>query len=206
MSKRDTHKKTSWRHIELPHEIILASASPRRAAILRQIGLRFTQKVSNIRETGSGALAPADLTQRLACRKAREIVKTHKKAVVIGCDTMVIYKGKIFGKPKDKEQALAMLTKLNGRYHEVCSGVAVKLPGRNIAAASEITKVYFHTMSRRELQWYVNTGESMDKAGAYGIQGKGAMLVKKIEGCYYNVVGFPLNKFLNIMDSLYGAA
>lgn len=182
----------------LKHGIILASASPRRAAIFRQMGFPFKQVPSKIEEEERDA-SPAEFARQMACAKAKAIGDKRTNSIVIGCDTVVVLDGKIFGKPRNSKEAMRMLSALNGKCHQVCSGIAVAFPGRRMVSGVETTKVLFRKLEKKELQWYVNTGEPLDKAGAYGIQGKGAVLVKRIEGCYYNVVGFPLSKFAELM-------
>lgn len=177
-------------------ELILASASPRREELLKQMGLTFRVIPSNVEE-GQPYLPLRDWVLDLATAKAQAIPAADDR-VVLAADTVVIKEGTVFGKPRDREEAMAMLRQLSGSVHEVMTGVCVlRHPGaasseRKVYGDVEITKVYFRRLSEREISAYVETGEPLDKAGAYGIQGIGALLVERIEGCYYNVVGLPL--------------
>ncbi len=174
--------------------IILASNSPRRRELLAQIGLAFTVAPSHVDESVLPGEAPVSYAERVAQDKARAAAKQAGKGIVIAADTIVVVGGAILGKPADAADARRMLTELSGREHEVVTGLAV------MDAASEqcvtrisITKVWFRDLTEREIASYVATGEPLDKAGAYGIQGRGALLVERIEGCYSNVVGLPLS-------------
>lgn len=176
-------------------DIFLASASPRRAQLLRQIGLSFSIQISNINEGNIEASTPQELVQKLAFKKAFNIAKKINQGIVIGADTIVVQNEKLLGKPQNKIEAYNMLKSLSGRYHQVMTGIALidaENKGRFLLDV-EITKVKFRTLEEKEIKAYIDTGESMDKAGAYGIQGLGALFVEGIVGCYYNVVGLPLN-------------
>ena len=174
--------------------LILASASPRRADLLSQIGLMFEIYPSNIPEITSKHNTSAEfVTQELALQKARSVAERHTEGFVIGADTLVSLKDELLGKPKNMTHAQEMLTRLSGTCHEVVTGVALidaKL-NKEITWA-ETTQVYFRKLCPAEIDAYIETGEATDKAGAYGIQGRGAAFVKRIEGCYFNVVGLPL--------------
>jgi septum formation protein len=179
-----------------PPQIILASASPRRAALLRQIGLPFRVQASALGDDGETALpgeAPEPHAARLALAKAREVATRLGKGVVIGADTVVAPEERILGKPADPAEARAFLLALSGRTHRVVTGVAVvdAATGR-FEVATAVTSVRMRGFGAGEAEAYVATGEPMDKAGAYGIQGRGALLVEAIEGDYFNVVGLPL--------------
>ena len=181
--------------VETPH-LILASASPRRAALLSQIGLTFDIHPSDAVEPPYSVHAnkPARaVTQELALLKASSITQHYDSGMVVGADTLVSLDGKLLGKPTDDEDALTMLTSLSGTFHEVVTGVALidALTGRK-RVWSETTQVYFRELHSTEISAYIASGEASDKAGAYGIQGRGAAFVKRIEGCYFNVVGLPL--------------
>ena len=174
--------------------IVLASASPRRREILEQIGLRFTVAVSGAEETISPEMSPAMAVQSLSLLKAADVAKSQSaEALVIGADTVVVFENEILTKPKDWDEAKAMLRKLSGKAHSVLTGLTVfrRKDGKSVSVTEE-TRVYFKELSDREIESYVHTKEPMDKAGSYGIQGLGGLFVEKIDGDYYNVVGLPL--------------
>lgn len=176
--------------------LILASASPRRAALLSQIGLTFEIRPSDVPEPPHSRYADKrvdEVTRELALLKAKAVARHCNEGVIIGADTLVSLDGKLFGKPTDDEDAMVMLTQLSGTFHEVVTGVALvdALTERTIAW-TETTQVYFRNLHRTEIAEYIATGEAADKAGAYGIQERGAAFVRRIEGCYFNVVGLPL--------------
>ena len=186
--------------------IILGSASPRRKEILAQIGAEFTVRVSGKEEVYHSS-RPEDIVKELALMKAENVaadlteelsVTEHtmlKDTVILGADTVVVLDGRILGKPKDEAEAFKMLTCLQGRTHEVCTGVAAldfdSAGRKRITDHAVVTKVFVHTMTEKEIRDYIATGEPMDKAGAYGIQGRFAPYIDRIEGDYYNVVGLP---------------
>jgi len=181
-------------------QIILASASPRRAELLKRMGLKFIQRESTVIENAVKEQSPEAFVKKLALLKAQEVASNFKKGIVIGADTVVVYKEQIMGKPRDLNEAVEMLQLLSGSIHRVISGVAlVDAETGKFLVDSETTKVYFRKLSKKEILKYVGTGEPMDKAGAYGIQGLGGILVKGIEGCYNNVVGLPLAKLFEMM-------
>lgn len=171
-------------------KIILASSSPRRKELLEQIGLVFEQQTVDFEEITAQGIAPAQLVLQNAYGKAQS-VQSDDEAIIIAADTVVVFAGKILGKPEDEKQARAMLGMLSGQTHEVFTGICVRR-GENFYNAQEKTKVTMRKLPEKEIAAYVATGEPLDKAGAYGIQGKGALLVERIEGCYFNVVGLPL--------------
>ena len=173
--------------------IILASSSPRRKALLEQIGLEFTVEPSRYEEDMTITAEPKTLARILARGKAFDVAQRHDSGLVIGADTFLSYENKVIGKPKDPAEAVSMLEHLAGRTHSVITGVAV------IDAATEQeelraveTLVTFRDLSQEEIVDYVATGEPLDKAGAYGAQGRGALIIEKIEGDYFNVVGLPV--------------
>ena len=178
-------------------KIILASGSPRRQSLLRQIGMNFRIIESGVDEDEYEGTSPADHVLVLAKRKAESVALTIKKGLVIGADTIVVCDNSILGKPCDKSEAVAMLSLLSGRTHEVYTGFTILDAGSGRSVSDyETTKVTFRELTRDEILEYVDSGSPMDKAGAYGIQDDyGAVFVEKIEGCFYNVVGFPLTKF-----------
>lgn len=184
-------------------QIFLASASPRRVELLRTLGLTFEQRISTVAESLFGNPEPALLAESLALAKARDVADREGKGLVIGADTIVVHQGKILGKPLDREDAFRMLQMLNGSQHEVISGVAVvDADNGQEKSGHEVTIVSFRLLSEEQLKSYVATGEPMDKAGAYGIQGIGALLVKGISGCYNNVVGLPLTLLAEILEEI----
>jgi len=178
----------------MEHAIILASNSPRRRELLGQIGLAFTVSPTDVDESICSGESPKDYAERLALEKARAAASRVRTGIVIAADTIVVVGGSIFGKPADAHDARRMLTELSGREHEVVTGLAVvdATSGR-FSVRTSVTKVTFRTLSEREIDAYIATREPLDKAGAYGIQERGALLVEKIEGCYSNVVGLPLS-------------
>ncbi len=172
-------------------KVILASQSPRRKELLEMTGVPFEVIPSHSTEVIDHNRPLTEAIELVAYAKAKEVFLRHPDAVVIGSDTIVTIDNRILGKPKDSADALSMLKELNGRVHQVITGVAI-LSKEGEEMFSSVTDVEFFEMSEEELQEYVNSKEPMDKAGAYGIQGKGFCLVKKINGDYYTVVGLPL--------------
>jgi septum formation protein len=185
-------------------KLILASASERRAQILRDAGIPFTQLSSAIDETPYPGESPHDLVQRLATAKAELVaVRAVGPAIVIGADTEVTLDGSIFGKPKSSDDARHMLERLSGRTHSVITGVTlIRLPDAERLTFAETTHVYFATLSAEEISRYLSTGEPYDKAGAYGIQGRAGRYIPRIEGCYFNVVGLPLARLQHALKDL----
>ena len=175
--------------------IILASASPRRKEILELADLKFDVMPSDAQEITTKT-ATNEVVMELAAIKAKDIYKiSEKQSMVVGADTVVAYQGQILGKPADEADAKRMLTMLSGQTHEVYTGVCVIEDGKTKTFYEE-TKVTFYEISDEQIDRYIKTGEPMDKAGSYGIQGKAAVFIKGIEGDYYNVVGFPIARFL----------
>lgn len=175
--------------------IILASASPRRKEILELADLKFDIMPSDAQEITTKT-APNEVVMELASLKAKDIYKkSEKQSMIVGADTVVAYQGQILGKPTDEADAKRMLTMLSGQTHEVYTGVCVIEDGKTKTFYEE-TKVTFYEISDEQIDHYIKTGEPMDKAGSYGIQGKAAVFIKGIEGDYYNVVGFPIARFL----------
>jgi septum formation protein len=174
-------------------KIILASASPRRADLLRAIGLEFEIVPSQVQERPHADEAPADYITRLARAKAISIARRREQGLVIGADTIVVLDGKILEKPADEDEAGRMLRSLSGRWHAVMTGVALyDVATRQEVADYDKTLVRFGQMSEQEIKWYVKSGEPMDKAGGYGIQGLASLFIEEIAGNYFNVVGLPL--------------
>ena len=172
-------------------KLILASASPRRKELLEQAGYRFEVIPSTCEEIVPEGLSPKDIVEGLAYQKALDVYASHPDAVVLGADTVVCFDGEILGKPRDKEDAARMLRLLSGQTHEVRTGFALLAKGVEFVS-SEAAMVTFFNLTQEEIERYIATGEPMDKAGAYGIQGKGAVLVRSVLGDYFNVVGLPI--------------
>lgn len=171
-------------------ELILASQSPRRRELLAQMGLRFTVHAADIDETMDPGLPAGQEVARVSRAKALAIARGPED-VVIAADTVVVCQGKILGKPHTPERAAEMLELLSGRDHQVLTGCTV-LRGETVLSHLETTHLYFRPLSAEEIAAYVATGEPLDKAGAYGIQGLGGLFVRRLEGDYYNVMGLPL--------------
>jgi septum formation protein len=182
-------------------KIVLASASPRRAQLLKQINLSFTVSPSDIEEVMDESLSPARLVESLSQQKGESVLSDHPHSFIIAADTIVTINGTYLGKPADEHDAEEMLLNLSTQTHEVYSGVYLAVTddagkAEKSHTFSEETKVTFGALERSEIQKYVQTGSPMDKAGSYGIQDDfGAVFVKQIEGDYNNVVGFPLHAF-----------
>ncbi len=172
---------------------ILASASPRRKQLLKQAGYAFEIVVSDADESLPAGITPEKAVRRNAARKAQAVAETNPGAVVLGCDTVVAIDGEILGKPQDEAEAKAMLRRLSGNTHTVYSGVCIT-DGKKETVFAVATDVTFYALSDRTIDAYAATKEPMDKAGAYGIQGLGCVLVKEISGDYSNVVGLPLSE------------
>jgi septum formation protein len=184
--------------------LILASASPRRAEILRDAGYHFTVLSSAIDETPYPDESPQNLVQRLANAKAElAAARSVGPAILIAADTEVVLDGHIFGKPRSSDEARRMLTKLSGRTHSVLTGVClIRLPDAERISFVETTLVQFSALSEEEITRYLATGEPHDKAGAYAIQGYAARYIPRIEGCYCNVVGLPLARLQQALSEL----
>ena len=180
--------------------IVLASASPRRAELLHQIGLEFDIMVSGVEEDEVREKDPVRLAGHLALSKAQAVAASLDHALVIAADTVVCVDGELLGKPANGEETRHMLRLLSGRSHQVMTGVAViRQPKMQTLCEVETTTVFMRPITEEEIRWYINTGEAADKAGSYAIQGHGAVFVERIEGDYFNVVGLPLcllNKML----------
>ena len=183
--------------------IILASASPRRQEILQLLDIPFEAHPASGERAPEG-LSPVERVEALARSKAEEVAAAFPERLVVGADTMVVVDDRVLGKPRDREEAIAMLLALQGRTHEVMTGVWVCAPQR-AAGFVDRTQVAFYPMTRAEAAAYVDTGEPMDKAGAYGIQGRGMRFIRGIRGDFYTVMGLPgarlarfLEEFLNL--------
>ena len=170
--------------------LILASASPRRQELLKLFGIPFTVRVADIDETMDPAAAAFDEVARLSREKALAVPR-EKEDIVIAADTIVVCEGKVLGKPHSEGEAFAMLSLLSGRDHQVMTGCTVLRSGRAVTF-TEVTDLHFRELSEKEIRRYVESGEPMDKAGAYGIQGGAALFCEKMVGDYYNVMGLPV--------------
>ena len=176
---------------------ILASASPRRSEILMRLGMEFRVDPSGIPEPARRPHeTPSKYAIRVACLKAAEAAGRHSSGIVVGVDTIVVLDNAILGKPESLADARSMLQSLSGRWHEVLSGICLIdcSDGRKHSSFGR-SRVHFRRLSPDEIQWYLGTGEYRDKAGAYGVQGYASLLIDHIEGCYFNIVGFPLAAF-----------
>jgi septum formation protein len=189
----------------LPGRLILASQSPRRQELLQLLGWPFEVIPSTVDEAATPAgLAPAQLAGWLAERKAEEVAERHSDAVVIGADTLVVLGDHVMGKPVDDDDARRMLRALSGVTHRVITGVAIQRKGATPLRLGEVveTEVTFHCLTDNEIEAYLQTGEPMDKAGAYGIQGYGALLVQSVRGDYPNIVGLPVARLAVLLRSI----
>jgi len=183
--------------------IILASQSPRRRGLLFDVGFDFEAVSSGADESGTDGMTPDAAVKTLALRKAKWVKERREEdgSVILAADTLVALNGALLGKPVDEEDAFRMLSALSGTAHEVYTGVAILCGDKEIVHA-ECTKVYFRPIDEEEIREYIATGEPMDKAGAYGIQEKGGIFVRRIEGDYLNVLGLPLCKTYELLRTL----
>ena len=173
-------------------ELILASQSPRRRELLSRLGLAFTVRVADIDETMDPHQLPFDEVARLSRDKAAAVAETAPEgAVVVAADTVVVLENRVLGKPHSREEAAEMLRSLSGRPHQVMTGMTVR-HGSHAESDTVVTDVHFRPLSEAEIEAYVATGEPMDKAGAYGIQGLASIFIDRLAGDYYNVMGLPL--------------
>ncbi len=180
-------------------KLILASGSPRRKELLERLGLRFTVCPADVDETLVPGLSAQEQVMRLSRVKAQAAARTaDRDAVILSADTVVVLDGEILGKPRDAADAVRMLSALSGRGHLVLSGVTVWTRGKAETICEE-TEVYFRDLSRREIAAYVATGEPMDKAGAYGAQGYAAIFVERLIGDFYNVMGLPVCRAVQML-------
>jgi len=184
--------------------LLLASASPRRADLLRAAGIPFQVVATEVDETPLARESAGAHVRRLAEAKAQAAAARFPGAVVLGADTVVVVDGHVLGKPRDAAEASTMLRSLSGRMHEVLTGVALVLSGREARPAVDVacTHVWFASLSDAEIDWYVKSGEPMDKAGGYAIQGLGSRFVDRIEGSYTNVVGLPIPLVYRLLQNL----
>lgn len=183
-------------------QIVLASGSPRRRELLERIGVtNFSVRVPEVEESFPGGLPPQEVVSYISREKAEAAAKLCGPGdIVITADTMVFLDDQRLGKPRDEAHALEMLTALQGRRHTVCTGVTL-LQGAKRLTQSESTDVFFRSATEEELRRYIATGEPMDKAGAYGVQGRGALLVERLEGDFFNVMGLPVLRLARMLES-----
>lgn len=174
-------------------KIILASASPRRKELLSQIGITF-EIIKAEKEEHITSSIPTEVVKELSMQKAKEVAAKCDGSIIIGADTIVAMEGQILGKPKDRADAMRMLRLLQGKKHQVITGVTVLLGSTKTRSFAEVTDVSLYPMTDAQIERYIATGEPMDKAGAYGIQGRFAAYVRGIEGDYNNVVGLPIGR------------
>lgn len=178
------------------HILLLASASPRRKQLLKQIDLSFGVVPSNVIEDFSLELNPSDFVEHYAKAKAMDISKKHPDCLVIGADTIVVIGKKILGKPKDRNESFKMLSSLSGQTHSVFTGVSIQCQSKDIGVTfHDKTNVTFNTLNHDDISYYIDTYKPYDKAGSYGIQDWFSVCVQRIDGCFYNVMGLPLSKF-----------
>jgi len=175
------------------HEpLILASQSPRRQELLKLCGIPFSVCVSQVEEQFNHTLPLEKATENLAWQKAKAVQDMYPEKIIIGADTIVCLDGIVFGKPKNQDDAFSMLSSLSGRTHQVVTGVSILTPQKEILF-SQKSKVTFFSLTPEEIQNYIATGEPMDKAGSYGIQGKGTLFVNEIEGDFHSIMGLPVS-------------
>lgn len=183
-----------------PFQLILASASPRRKTLLKDLGLRLKIVPAEVREIPRFKEDPVSFSKRMAEEKAWIVSSLFPNQWILGADTVVVLGETILGKPKNTQEAKRFLALLSGKTHQVITGFCLKNSALNRSRIQSVsTRVSFKSLSREEIDWYVQTGEPMDKAGAYAIQGKGAFCVKKIRGSYTNVVGLPVTEVLEVL-------
>jgi septum formation protein len=186
-------------------KLILASSSPRRQELIRTLGLAYEIKISDVNEHTEPGMSPADIVEHLSSRKARAVYEIYKEqgqhsGIVIGSDTIVVLGGEVLGKPRDREDAARMLASLQGRTHHVYSGIScVDLQDGRELLAHRVTAVFMKPLTDSQIEHYIETGEPMDKAGSYAIQGVGATIIERIEGDYFNVVGLPMSLLSDLL-------
>ena len=181
-------------------EIILASASPRRKEILQNTKLKFEVQKSEIEEAVFEEESPESMVVRLAYEKAFDVAQKNREKLVIGADTIVVLGDEVLGKPKDEEEAFDMIQKLSNKTHRVITGISlINLKKGIVVNDYQVSYVTFKDLSEDSIKDYINTKESLDKAGGYGIQGYGALLVEGIQGDYFNIVGLPISKLSDLL-------
>ncbi|WP_028547676.1 Maf family protein [Paenibacillus sp. UNC451MF] len=188
--------------------LILASSSPRRQELIGSLQLPFEIRVSDVNEDTEPGLKPHEIVEQLSSRKAAAVCEMYKRehrteGIVIGSDTIVVLDDEVLGKPKDEQDAFRMLNMLQGRKHEVYSGVAcMDLNTGEHLVSHHVTSVYMKPLTKTQIERYIGTGEPMDKAGSYAIQGLGATIIERIEGDYFNVVGLPVSLLSDLLGRL----
>jgi len=189
--------------VKINNSIILASNSPRRKKLLEQIDLIFDVIPSNIHETTDLDLAPSLFVEHYAHEKAHHVANSNENKWVIGADTVVVFDKKIFGKPKNKSESYEMLNSLSGNIHKVYTGVSIQNNKKGIVSNfHEKTEVEFNTLTDSDISYYIDRYKPFDKSGSYGIQDGFSIHIKRINGCYYNVMGLPLAKFYDNFSRL----
>ena len=179
----------------------MASASPRRREILRQLGLRFEiDPCGDAEPRQKTSESPSSYVRRVSRLKATAVAKRHPSGRIIAADTIVVLNNAILGKPRDRADAEDMLRRLSGRRHDVLTGLCLTsaYEPRRVYSSTTCSGVYFRRMSAADIDWYINTEEYRDKAGAYGIQGFASLFINRVEGCYFNIVGFPVSGFARL--------
>jgi len=182
------------------HRLVLASSSPRRQELFKMLGLSFLVRISDVDEPILEC-SPESQAMTNAKNKALAVRDDDPSEIIVAADTLVVLDGKLLGKPKNKDEAFAFLSALQGKKHHVITGICI-VKGDAVRTSHEISSVYFAEMDESEIRDYIATNEPMDKAGAYGIQGFGSQFVKRIEGCYFNVMGFPIHLFYKTLKSM----
>lgn len=181
-------------------DIILASSSPRRKEILENTNIKFNIVKSDIEEQISEGESPEQVAMRLAFEKCMDVALKHEESLVIGADTIVVLDDMILGKPKDEQDAYYMLNKLSNSVHQVITGISlINLKGNKKIIDYVVSNVKFKDLSEEDIKDYIQTKESLDKAGSYGIQGYGALLVDEIQGDYFNIVGLPISRLSDLL-------
>jgi septum formation protein len=188
----------------LREKLVLASRSPRRTELLNRAGWPHEVMIAGIDESVRPDEDPAAYVQRLARSKAEAVAQQLEAGVVLGADTTVVIANQILGQPSDEADARRMLQLLNGRWHDVLTGVALVRVGGESRVGYETTRVRFAEMSAREIDWYIASGEPFDKAGAYGIQDKASLFIEEIQGDYFNIMGLPIRLAYELAADLYG--
>jgi septum formation protein len=185
--------------------LILASASPRRAVLLRRVGIPFRAVPSHVSESVDSALTPEEQVLSISRRKSEAVARDFEGELVLGVDTVVVVDNEVLGKPSDRGDAARMLKRLSGRRHRVYSGMTLIEAGRDRSCRDvAVTDVLMRPLSEEDISRYLATGESMDKAGAYAAQGVAGMFIESISGCFYNVMGLPLTCFWGLLEDCLG--
>ncbi|MBS3810534.1 MAG: septum formation inhibitor Maf [Halanaerobiales bacterium] len=183
-------------------KVILASSSDRRKKLLNRIGIKYTAMPSKLNENNYNFDNPIELVEGLAFAKASEVADFVEDALIISADTIIVFDDKMLGKPKDKEDAFQMLKKLSNNKHQVYTGLAVILTDdQKHYVGHDMTEVFMREIDDKEIESYINTGEPMDKAGSYGIQGKGGIFVEKIIGSFFTVMGLPIHQLSTVLKN-----